>query len=46
MTQKSLKGCFKAFHILDQAVVERRRQKGRPKLKWEDGVMGDARKWG
>jgi uncharacterized protein YegP (UPF0339 family) len=28
------------------AVVEARRQKGRPKLRWEDGVMGDAKKLG
>ena len=28
------------------AVVEGRRQRGRPKLRWEDGVMGDARKLG
>jgi hypothetical protein len=28
------------------AVVEGRRQKGRPKLRWEDGVMDDARKLG
>ena len=27
-------------------VVEGRRQRGRPKLRWEDGVMGDARKLG
>jgi hypothetical protein len=26
------------------AVVEGRRQRGRPKLRWEDGVMDDARK--
>jgi len=26
------------------AVVEGRRQRGRPKLRWEDGVMEDARK--
>jgi hypothetical protein len=26
------------------AVVEGRRQTGRPKLRWEDGVMVDARK--
>jgi hypothetical protein len=26
------------------AVVEGRRQKGRPKLRWEDGVTGDAKK--
>jgi len=26
------------------AVAEGRRQRGRPKLRWEDGVMGDARK--
>jgi hypothetical protein len=25
------------------AVVEGRRQRGRPKLRWEDGVMEDAR---
>jgi hypothetical protein len=25
-------------------VVEGRRQRGRPKLRWEDGVMEDARK--
>ena len=28
------------------AVVEGRRQRGRPKLRWEDGVMEDARKMG
>jgi hypothetical protein len=28
------------------AVVEGRRQRGRPKLRWEDGVMDDARKLG
>jgi len=28
------------------AVVEGRRQMGRPKLRWEDGVMEDARKLG
>jgi hypothetical protein len=28
------------------AVVEGRRQKGRPKLRWEDGVTGDAKKLG
>jgi hypothetical protein len=28
------------------AAVEGRRQKGRPKLRWEDGVMGDAMKLG
>jgi hypothetical protein len=28
------------------AVVERRRQKGRPKLRWEDGVTADAKKLG
>ena len=28
------------------AVVEGRRQKGRPKLRWEDGAMGDAKKLG
>ena len=28
------------------AVVEGRRQRGRPKLRWEDGVMGDVRKLG
>jgi len=28
------------------AVVEGRRQKGRPKLRWEDGVTEDARKLG
>jgi hypothetical protein len=28
------------------AVVEGRRQRGRPKLRWEVGVMDDARKWG
>jgi hypothetical protein len=28
------------------AVVEGRRQRGRPKLRWEDGVMDDARKYG
>ena len=26
--------------------VEGRRQSGRPKLRWEDGVMEDARKLG
>ena len=31
--------------ILD-AVVEGRRQRSRPKLRWEDGVMEDARKLG
>jgi len=28
------------------AVVEGRRQKGRSKLRWEDGVMDDAKKLG
>jgi hypothetical protein len=28
------------------AVVEGRRQRGRPKLRWEDGVKEDARKLG
>jgi len=28
------------------AVVEGRRQRGRPKLRWEDSVMEDARKLG
>jgi len=28
------------------AVVEGRRQRGRPKLRWEDGVTDDARKLG
>jgi hypothetical protein len=28
------------------AVVEGRRERGRPKLRWEDGVMEDARKLG
>jgi hypothetical protein len=28
------------------AVVEGRRQRGRPKLRWEDGMMDDARKLG
>jgi hypothetical protein len=28
------------------AVVEGRKQRGRPKLRWEDGVMDDARKLG
>jgi hypothetical protein len=28
------------------AVVEETRQKGRPKLRWEDGVTGDAKKLG
>jgi hypothetical protein len=28
------------------AVVEGRRQKGRPKLRWEDGVTGDTKKLG
>jgi len=28
------------------AVVEGRRQRDRPKLRWEDVVMEDARKWG
>ena len=28
------------------AVVEGRRQRGRPKLRWEDGVTEDARKLG
>jgi len=28
------------------AVVEGRRQRGRPKLRWEDGVMEDATKLG
>jgi hypothetical protein len=28
------------------AAVEGKRQRGRPKLRWEDGVMDDARKLG
>jgi hypothetical protein len=28
------------------AEIEGRRQKGRPKLKWEDGLTGDAKKLG
>jgi hypothetical protein len=28
------------------AVVEGRRQRGRPKVRWENGVMDDARKLG
>ena len=28
------------------AVVEGRRQRGRPKRRWEDGVMEDGRKLG
>jgi len=28
------------------AVVKGRRQRGRPKLRWEDGVMEDARRLG
>jgi len=28
------------------AVAEGRRQRSRPKLRWEDGVMEDARKLG
>ena len=28
------------------AVVEGRRQRGRPKLRWEDGVMEDTMKFG
>jgi hypothetical protein len=28
------------------AVVEGKRQRGRPKLRWEDGVMDDARTLG
>ena len=28
--------------VLVVAVVGRRRQRGRPKLRWEDGVMGDG----
>jgi hypothetical protein len=28
------------------AVVKGRRQQGKPKLRWEDGVMEDARKLG
>jgi len=28
------------------AVVEGRRQRGRPKLRWEDGVTGDTKKLG
>jgi hypothetical protein len=28
------------------ALVEGRRQRGRPKLRWEDGVMNDTRKLG
>ena len=28
------------------AVVEGRRQRGRPKIRWEDGVMNDARNLG
>ena len=32
--------------VLVVAAVEGRRERGRPKLRWEDGVMGDARKLG
>ena len=28
------------------AVLEGRRQRGRPKLRWEDGVMDDPGSWG
>jgi hypothetical protein len=28
------------------AVIEGKRQRGRPKLRWEDGVMDDARTMG
>jgi hypothetical protein len=28
------------------AVIEGKRQRGRPKLRWEDGVMDDGRKLG
>jgi hypothetical protein len=28
------------------AVVEGRKQRGKPKLRWEDSMMEDARKWG
>ena len=28
------------------AVVEGKRQRGRPKLRWEYSVIDDARKWG
>jgi hypothetical protein len=28
------------------AVIEGKRQRGRPKLRWEDGVMDDTRKLG
>ena len=35
-----------ATRIVLVAVVEGRRQRGKPKLTWEDGVMEDARKLG
>jgi hypothetical protein len=46
-------GCFQNKQTIDKlkrrvhsAVVEGRRQRGRPKLRWEDGVLDDARKLG
>jgi hypothetical protein len=35
-----------ARRVFAAVVVEGRRQKGRPKLRWEDGVTGDAKKLG
>ena len=41
----SIRGTEPCKRVL-AAVVEGKRQRGRPKLRWEDGVMDDARKLG